>query len=73
MKIAEDLKNLAPTRTLIDLDEEDPEENKGWNKPTPRHESLYGKRADYLQQNPIDLYEHEAGAQQLIDELNKKE
>ena len=45
------------------MDEEDPEQDKGWNKSTPKHESMYGKKAEWLQENPIDLYESEAGRQ----------
>ena len=31
------------------MDEEDPDENKYWNKTPPKHEALYGKRADIYQ------------------------
>ena len=57
------------------MDEEDPDEGKYWNKTTniPRHEALYNKRADIFQQNPIDLYESEAGRNDLSDSLNKNE
>ena len=47
MKIANELKEQAPDRRLIDMDEEDPTEGKGVNQSTPRHESLYGKRSPY--------------------------
>ena len=53
------------------MDEEDPTEGKGVNQSTPRHESLYGKRSHYYQQNPIDLYESESGRRDLQDTLNK--
>ena len=73
LKIAEELRDLEPTRKPIDMDEEDPDENKYWNNLPPKHEALYGKRVDIFQQNPIDLYESEAGRKDLTDSLNKNE
>ena len=47
MKIANELKEQAPDRRLIDMDEEDPDEGKGIFSTVPRHETLYNKRSNY--------------------------
>ena len=47
-----------------DLDEED--DPTGLKKQYSNSEMLYGKKIEYLQQNPIDLLESKAGREELL-------
>ena len=50
----------------VDLDEEDPDEDTGVNTPIKNSEALYGKKLQYLQQNPITLTDSAKGTESLF-------
>ena len=56
-KFAEEFKKFSPDAQPIDLDEEDPNEEAGFNMTIEKQNSIYGKKVDWLQMNPITLEE----------------
>ena len=56
-KFADEFEKYSPNAQPVDLDEEDPDEDTGLNAPIANSDVLYGKKVEYLQQNPIDLLE----------------
>ena len=70
-KYFKELQKFSPDHIPIDYDEEDPTEFKGINKETPLEESLYGQKTELYQENPINLYDTEAGMRDLFSEEKK--
>ena len=54
-------------QTPVDMDEEDPDEEKGIYKPLKKSEMVYGNKLEYLQQNPITLLESPQGVRDTLD------
>ena len=67
-KYMEEFRKFSPDVQPVDLDEEDPYAESGFNKPHKNSEALYGKKIDYLQVDPINLYESGSGLADLRDD-----
>ena len=65
-KFAEEFEKYSPDQQPIDLDEEDPEANTGLNAPLKNSEALYGKKINYMQQDPIRLEDSRAGLKDMF-------
>ena len=61
----------SPVKTPFSDDEPDPNAGRGLNREIPPEEVLYGKRIDYLQEDPIGMEEHPAGLRNLEEEFKK--
>ena len=66
IKFAEEFEKYSPNQVPVDLDEEDPDASVGFNAPIKNSDALYGKKLEYMQQNPIRLEESKAGLAEMF-------
>ena len=48
-KYADEFEKFSPVEQPVDIDEEDPEEDKGIHQPLKKSDMVYGKKLEYLQ------------------------
>ena len=57
----EDFEKYSPDAQPIDVEEEDPDEDRADNAAIKPSEALYDRRLEYMQSNPIEIDDSEAG------------
>ena len=62
----EEFDKYSPYAQPVDLDEEDPYEETGFSKPRAKSDAVYGNRLDFLQADPINLFESKAGMADIL-------
>ena len=71
-KFADEFDKFSPNKQLVDFDEEENEEI-DLEKPMADTDVVYGRKIQYMQQNPIDLLESRAGREQFAKASEKTE